>query len=177
MEKEERAKRRKELLLAMRNKRTKTLRSQIMMNSPYSQELTPYIRNLQELDFYLKSQLKEAFITRPCLVAAISFDTVYTKTGETNDSRMMDGRPPCAEDGVTLYHLHHIGQTFGSPFAELPESAHNAPGIDRILHNKKAESWRKDPALVSQFARQKELYWMERRKLGKRVFGNEKEEL
>lgn len=48
--------------------------------------------------------------------------------------------------------LHHMGQDYESPFAELCDiSEHRGEGVDTILHDKNVESWRQDPEKKSHY--------------------------
>ena len=133
----------------------------IRKNSPYSQQINSHIRSGKELNLYIRLGLKESDITRKCLV--IDIDPYYcAPTGETNAERMAMGKPPF--DGATgsVIDLHHIGQRYDAPYAELPHSIHDAPGINSSLHSSRAPSWRNNPKLACEHNKEVAKYWKQR---------------
>lgn len=82
---------------------------------------------------------------RWCLVKDIDMDYVDPKTGLTNQQLMEKGRTPIDAKTGERIELHHMGQDYDSPLAELCENSEHGDGKDAILHDKKVESWRQDP--------------------------------
>lgn len=82
---------------------------------------------------------------RWCLVKDIDMDYVDPKTGLTNRQLMEKGRAPIDAKTGERIELHHMGQDYDSPLAELCENSEHGDGKDAILHDKKLESWRQDP--------------------------------
>ena len=72
-------------------------------------------------------------------------DYVDPKTGLTNRQLMEKGRAPIDAKTGERIELHHMGQDYDSPLAELCENSEHGDGKDAILHDKKIESWRQDP--------------------------------
>ena len=82
---------------------------------------------------------------RWCLVKDIDMDYVDPKTGLTNRQLVEKGRAPIDAKTGERIELHHMGQDYDSPLAELCENSEHGDGKDAILHDKKIESWRQDP--------------------------------
>ena len=129
--------------------------------SPYSANINSYIRKREELNIYLDCSLKETTITRPVLVFPIDVDFRYAN-GPTNLERMLNGEAPY--DSVTgdVIELHHIGQKFNSPFAELPRSVHCSTQTYSLLHDTSIESWRVDKELIARTKQETDRHWKTR---------------
>ena len=82
---------------------------------------------------------------RWCLVKDIDMEYVDPKTGLTNRQLVEKGRAPIDAKTGERIELHHMGQDYDSPLAELCENSEHGDGKDAILHDKKIESWRQDP--------------------------------
>ncbi len=135
-----------------------TSHANISKNSNFTQHINCYVHSIKELQFYQQSNLRESVITRPALIMDI--DLHYrTPTGETNAQRLSQGLAPYDPNTGSVIDLHHIGQQYDAPFAELPHCVHNAPGISSLLHYVKAPSWRRDPQLVKQYLKETTDYW------------------
>lgn len=138
-----------------------TSHANIAKSSPFTQHINCFIHSVKELQIYQQLKLKESVITRPAL--AIDIDLNYsTPTGETNAQRLSQGLAPYDAATGSVIDLHHIGQKPNSPFAELPHSIHNAPGISSILHYVMSPSWRKDPQLLKEYQKETTAYWKQR---------------
>lgn len=125
--------------------------------SPYSRQINVFIRTIKELQVYMNLNLTETTITRPALI--LDIDPYYCdESGETNIEKMMTGKSPV--DSVTgeVIDLHHIGQEYESPFAELPHSIHEVGGNYSVLHTTKS-SWRNDKELVKLTTTEITNYW------------------
>lgn len=126
--------------------------------SPYSMAINTYIFSITELEIYKELNLTEGYITRPCLLADI--DINYTnKNGKTNLERMLAGKPPIDPLSGKEYLLHHIGQQFESPYAELPKDIHAIKHF-RELHKYFSDSWRIDRRLVLEFNKDISKHWI-----------------
>lgn len=121
------------------------VRAEINEKSNYSEEVNEHISSVEELEVYQKANLKEEKIDgRTCLVRDdIDMDYVDPKTGYTNQMLMEKGRSPYDAETGEKIELHHIGQEYDSPLAELTESSEHKEKYSS-LHTKKEESWRKD---------------------------------
>ena len=78
------------------------------------------------------------------MVKNIDMDYVDPKTGMKNRKLMENGRPPIDPESGEKLELHHMGQGYDAPFAELWENSECGDGNDAILHPNSEESWRKD---------------------------------
>lgn len=129
--------------------------------SPYSKEINQYIRTAQELNIYKKCNLVEDIITRRALIFPIDKDYKFGG-GITNLERMLKGEAPRDSATGEIIELHHIGQKFDSPFAELPRSIHCSTATYSILHDTTIESWRIDKQLISLTQQEIYNYWQMR---------------
>lgn len=95
---------------------------EIYEESPFSNAINEFIRNIGELLFYVELELTEDRINeRPCLVRAdLEFDAPIAGVGLTNRQLIKANRVPIdPKSNNEKVHLHHIGQKADSPFAEL----------------------------------------------------------
>ena len=141
----------------------KERRQSVEQISPYSRKINVFIRTIKELQVYMSLNLAETMLTRPTLM--LDIDPYYSdKLGKTNIEKMLSGKSPI--DSVTgdVIDLHHIGQEYGSPFAELPHSIHELGGNYSVLHTTNA-SWRNNKELVKQTASEIANYWKMRGKM------------
>lgn len=135
---------------------------QIDKISPYSHQINVFIRNQKEVQVYTNLNLTEKTITRPSLTLDIN-PYFCDESDTTNLERMLSGKSPI--DCVTgdTIDLHHIGQKYESPFAELPHSIHELGGNYSVLHTTKS-SWRKNKELVRLTTTEIANYWRMRGK-------------
>lgn len=125
--------------------------------SPYSEQITPYIRTTQELSVYTQNGLRESSILdRPCLQSKINPEATDAM-GRTNIERMAAGRAPIDENGDPV-NLHHIGQREQSPLAELPDRVHKQ--YDAVLHDKTIPT--EVHGLGNNWNEERSQYWRER---------------
>ena len=118
-----------------------------------------------QMDIYKNANLKQAEINdRPCLIKDIDYNFVDTKTGMTNRELMAKGRSPIDVNTNEKIELHHMGQKFDSPFAELTENSEHGNGNHKILHPKTSDSWRNDDSLKYEYQKEKSKHWIERSK-------------
>lgn len=135
------------------------LAKKIKSETGWSDDIICCIKNEEQYSVYKKADLHEEIIDgRKCLVKNIDLDYINPKTknakfpnGQTNRDLMAKGRSPYDSKTGELIELHHIGQEYESPFAELCENSEHGDGNDGILHDKKKESWRNDSKLKKQY--------------------------
>ena len=127
-------------------------KAEIIKETGWPAEIVNCIESMDQCEVYKNADLHEAEIDgRKCLVKNIDMDYVDPKTGLTNRELMEKGRAPIdAKTGESI-ELHHMGQNFNSPFAELCANSEHGDGKDAILHDKKVESWRQDPEKKNQY--------------------------
>lgn len=136
-------------------------------NCDWDNRITDYIRDQAQMDIYRKADLKQAEINdRMCLIKDIDYDYVDEKTGLTNRELMAKGRSPIDSITNEKIELHHIGQEFDSPFAELTENSEHGDGNHKVLHPKVLDSWRNDKALKKEYNNQKTKHWITRSMMG-----------
>lgn len=131
---------------------TENKKAEIIKETGWTAEIVNCIESMDQCEVYKNADLHEAEIDgRKCLVKNIDMDYVDPKTGLTNRELMEKGRAPIdAKTGESI-ELHHMGQNFNSPFAELCANSEHGDGKDAILHDKKVESWRQDPEKKNQY--------------------------
>ncbi len=131
--------------------------------SPYSEDINKYIQNEKELQIYMSCNLVEANITRKSLL--FSVDMYFERRcGFRNIDLMLKGQAPYDAETGQVIELHHIGQKFDSPFAELPRLTHGGTATYSLLHNTVIESWRLDPQKVAETQKEIKKYWKKRGK-------------
>lgn len=136
---------------------------EIRRASPYSDDITRYIRQYDELRLYGSLELRESFITRPVLIQDIDFDLWISSEKQTNLELMQKGNAPYAFDAPEgQIHLHHIGQNYQAPFAELTLEDHNSNS--QLLHFSRETSWRNNKNAEKTFALERTTYWKLRAK-------------
>lgn len=135
--------------------------AEIRRLSPYSDTITLYIRQYDELRLYYTLQLKESNITRPALIRDIAFDLWISSVGCTNLDLMLKGSAPYLFDAPEgKIELHHIGQECSAPFAELTLDEHNENS--HLLHVFREDSWRQDEQAEKAFYKERSAYWKKR---------------
>lgn len=113
-------------------------------NSEYSDEVNDRMTSKEELEVYQNAELKETTVNdRTCLIRDIDLDYVDQKSGMTNRQLMEKGRSPYDAKTGERIELHHIGQEYDSPFAELTADSEHGQFYS-VLHTKETESWRND---------------------------------
>lgn len=126
-------------------------RGLIKEETGWSDEIIDNIKNMDQYEILKNANLHEKMVNgRPCLCKNIDLDYVDDKTGLTNRELMEKGLSPYdAKTGEKIV-LHHLGQKYDSPFAELTEKEHG-DGNHGTLHNNNIESWRRDEVLKKQY--------------------------
>ena len=131
---------------------TEDEKSKIIEETGWSSKIVDCIESMEQYEIYKNAGLHETEIDgRKCLVKDIDMDYVDPKTGLTNRELMEKGRAPIDAKTGEPIELHHMGQDFNSPFAELCANSEHGDGKDAILHDKKIESWRQDPEKKNQY--------------------------
>lgn len=131
--------------------------------SPYSKQINNAINKYSEFFLYYSLNLREAFVTRPALIKEIDFDMWVSCECKTNRQLIQEGQSPYAydaEDGKI--EVHHIGQEYDAPFAELTINEHKFYGNSSILHEVKKESWRQDKKKFATFNSERQEHWRKR---------------
>lgn len=124
------------------------------------------IVDFAQLRIYEEAGLKEQVVNgRVCLTRIdLDYDYVDLESGMTNRERMAEGLSPYDAKTGEKIELHHMGQSFDAPFAELLSNSEHGDGKHKILHTKTSNSWRNDLALEAQYNRQKKEHWIARSK-------------
>ncbi len=136
---------------------------QILEETGWSNEIIEHIESMEQYEIYKTACLHEEEINgRKCLVKDIDMDCVDPKSGKTNRQLMSEGKAPIDSKTKEKIELHHMGQSFYSPFAELCENTEHGNGNHAILHPSKKESWRRSPELKQLYQRQRADYWKTR---------------
>lgn len=139
-------------------------KEKIKEETGWSDEVINHIENMDQYEIYKNAGLHEEEVDgRDCLLKDIDMDFVDPKTGMTNRELMKNGRPPIDAETGEKIELHHMGQDYDSPFAELCENSEHGDGNDTILHEKGIESWRRDPQLKNRYNNtDRPNHWIER---------------
>lgn len=150
-------------------------RLQIKEETGWSDKIVDSIKNQKQYEIYKEADLVEKNIGgRACLVKRdLDLDYVSDKTiddnhpnGVSNRELMMQGRSPYDSKTGEKLELHHMGQEYDSPLAELCENSEHGDGNHSNLHDDKKESWRRNPDLKNQYNNvDKPLHWKERSNL------------
>ena len=135
-------------------------RQYIAEDSPYSKAINDAIFNYKEFLFYYNLKLKEAFVTRTSLIKDIDLDLWVSCENKSNRELLKEGKSPYAYDAEGgKIELHHIGQQYDSPFAELTIDEHSLDGNSKLLHEIQNDSWRQQESLERSFNAEKKKYW------------------
>ena len=138
-------------------------REELKSETGWSDEIVDSIDTKEQAEIYKNADLHESNINgRECLVKDIDYDYVDEKSGMTNRERMALGRSPYDSKNGEKIELHHMGQDYDSPFAELDENSEHGDGNHSILHPTTEGSWRNDEGLESQYNSEKQKYWKAR---------------
>lgn len=148
-------------------------KEQIFKDSPYSLSINKHISNYREFYLYYTLNLQETVVTRPALVKEIDFDLWISGENSTNRDLMKMGKSPYAYDNENgIIELHHIGQNYDAPFAELTMEEHLMYGNNQIFHTTEQESWRKDKKLENAFKKERAEYWKKRVNTSSTIISN-----
>lgn len=136
---------------------------EILRLSPYSEDITQYIKQYNELRLYYTLHLQESYITRPAIIRDIDFDMWVSSENCSNLTLMQKGSAPYAFDAPEgKIELHHISQNYAAPFAELTLDEHDENS--RLLHPSRESSWRNDKECQKAFFAERTDYWKRRAK-------------
>lgn len=141
----------------------KEQQKQIKDDSSYSEDINKAISSYSEFLLYHSLKLKEAIVTRRALIKDLDMNLWVSCENKTNRQLLEEGKSPYAydsEDGKI--EIHHIGQDYNGPFAELTVEEHKFYGNSRILHDSKEISWRNDYNKKKEFNGEKIKYWRAR---------------
>lgn len=131
---------------------TEEEKSYIQRETGWSYEIINNIESREQYEIYKEANLHESEVNgRKCLIKDIDFDYVDEKTGLTNKERMEKGLSPIDSKTGEKIELHHMGQSFDSPFAELSENSEHGGKNHSKLHDNNISSWRRDPELKNQY--------------------------
>ena len=150
--------------LEVREGLTDEEKQEIKKEMGWSDEIINHIENMDQYNVYKEANLHEEVIDgRKCLVKDIDMDYVDPKSGKTNRELMESGRSPIDSKTGEKIELHHMGQAYDSPFAELCENSEHGDGKHAVLHTNLDDSWRKDPALERKYNNvDRPIHWKER---------------
>ncbi len=134
-------------------------KAQIIKETGWPPEIVENIGSMEQYEIYKDANLKFTEINgRPCLVKDIDMNYVSPSTidinnpeGLTNRQLLEKGRAPYDAKTNEAIELHHIGQDYNSPFAELCENSEHGDGNDSTLHPKRIESWRQNLSLKNRY--------------------------
>lgn len=138
-------------------------RAELKEETGWSSEVVDSVDTFEQAEIYKNADLHEDNINgRECLVKEIDYDYVDEKTGMTNRELMAKGRSPYDAKTGEKIELHHMGQEYDAPFAELTENSEHGDGNHSILHPKTEGSWRNDETLEAQYNKEKREHWKTR---------------
>lgn len=140
-----------------------TSRAELKEETGWSDEVVDSIDTFEQAEIYKNADLHEENINgRECLVKEIDYDYVDEKTGKTNRELMAKGRSPYDAKTGEKIELHHMGQEYDAPFAELTENSEHGDGNHSVLHPRTEGSWRNDEGLEAQYNKEKREHWKTR---------------
>lgn len=146
-----------------RRELTEEDRAALKVETGWSNEIVDSIETVEQANIYKNADLHEETINgRKCLVKEIDYDYVDEKTGMTNRELMAKGRSPYDAKTGEKIELHHMGQNFDAPLAELTENSEHGDGNHSTLHSKTEGSWRNDETLDAQYRKEKREHWQTR---------------
>lgn len=142
---------------------TEEEKARIKEETGWSDEIIDAIESMDQYEIYKNADLHEAEVNgRKCLLKDIDLDYIDPKTGKTNKELMAEGKSPIDSKTGEKIELHHMGQNFDGPFAELTENSEHGDGKHKILHTSHEGSWRNDSEMKNQYQREKAQHWKTR---------------
>lgn len=142
---------------------TEENKAQIKEETGWLNEIIDAIENMDQYEIYKNADLHEEEVNgRKCLLKDIDLDYVDLDTGMTNRELMEKGRSPIDSKTGEKIELHHMGQDFDAPFAELTENSEHGDGNHKTLHFKTEDSWRKNIEQKNQYQTEKKNHWKSR---------------
>lgn len=125
---------------------------QIKRETGWSDTVIDHIESKEQHEIYEKAGLHEEIINgRPCLCKEVDMNYIDPKTGMTNRELMAKGRSPIDAKTGERIELHHMGQGYDAPFAELCADSEHGDGNYSVLHTKSEGSWRNNQDLKNQY--------------------------
>ena len=125
---------------------------QIKLETGWSDTVIDHIESKEQHEIYEKAGLHEEIINgRPCLCKEVDMNYIDPKTGMTNRELMAKGRSPIDAKTGERIELHHMGQGYDAPFAELCADSEHGDGNYSVLHTKSEGSWRNNQDLKNQY--------------------------
>ena len=136
-------------------------RAWVKAETGWSDEVVSYIDTVEQARIYMNAGLKEVNVNgRICLVREIDWDYVDKKTGMTNRQLVVvKHRSPIDAKTGEIIVLHHMGQWYDAPFAELTINSEHSDGNHKTLHPKNKDSWRLDEGLEAQYNKERRQHW------------------
>lgn len=124
----------------------------IKLETGWSDTVIDHIESKGQREIYEKAGLHEEIINgRPCLCKEVDMNYIDPKTGMTNRELMAKGRSPIDAETGERIELHHMGQGYDAPFAELCADSEHGDGNYSVLHTKSEGSWRNNQDLKNQY--------------------------
>lgn len=124
----------------------------IKLETGWSDTVIDHIESKEQHEIYEKAGLHEEIINgRPCLCKEVDMNYIDPKTGMTNRELMAKGRSPIDAKTGERIELHHMGQGYDAPFAELCADSEHGDGNYSVLHTKSEGSWRNNQDLKNQY--------------------------
>ena len=124
----------------------------IKLETGWSDTVIDHIESKEQHEIYEKAGLHEEIINgRPCLCKEVDMNYIDPKTGMTNRELMAKGRSPIDTKTGERIELHHMGQGYDAPFAELCADSEHGDGNYSVLHTKSEGSWRNNQDLKNQY--------------------------
>lgn len=124
----------------------------IQLETGWSDTVIDHIESKEQHEIYEKAGLHEEIINgRPCLCKEVDMNYIDPKTGMTNRELMAKGRSPIDAKTGERIELHHMGQGYDAPFAELCADSEHGDGNYSVLHTKSEGSWRNNQDLKNQY--------------------------
>ena len=125
---------------------------QIKLETGWSDTVIDHIESKEQHEIYDKAGLHEEIINgRPCLCKEVDMNYIDPKTGMTNRELMAKGRSPIDAKTGERIELHHMGQGYDAPFAELCADSEHGDGNYSKKKKKSEGSWRNNQDLKNQY--------------------------
>ena len=135
------------------------VKEHILKQKLFTNAVAPFIHTFEELDYYAKRSYHEVIWDgRPALIIDVNPDYISQKTGKRNRDLMKEGKAPVVPDRAKeeyVFHIHHVGQHWQSPFAIIPEYDHNGKNYSAYFHPTKAKEDLHGP----EFEAAKKTFW------------------
>ena len=131
----------------------------IRQETGWSDEIISHILNMEQYRIYKAADLHEAVVNgRACLIKKIDFNYIDPKPNKTNAWLLKNNKAPIDPATGERIELHHMGQDYDGPFVELCENTEHGDGNHHILHPSVSGSFRNDPGLEKEYAKQRKAH-------------------